>query len=350
MYTSFQIKNFRNFKDLTLTDLERINLITGLNNVGKTNLLEALFVYSGAYNPELIVRVNAIRGISSMKVESAPWADTPWDSFFYDFDTDKVAELIGLSHAGSTHQVRFRVIRDIAEVADNVSLQQAIRETEAANNLLELVYEKDGKSRIYYQLIALSGVQTVPAPPPSPSPVHFFHSRVRVEAAQDAERFSNLQSNRQLIVKALKIMEPSLDDIEVLVFLGTPMLHGKIQETSRPLALMGGGLTKLASLVLGIGMAAEGVVLIDEIENGFHHSVLPGVWETISQTARHFNTQVFATTHSFECISAAHGVFEKDSHYDFRLMRLERIDDDTRAITYDKESLDAAIEIGLEVR
>jgi len=43
MYQSFRIKNFRGFRDLTLDSLERINLIAGKNNVGKTALLEAIF-------------------------------------------------------------------------------------------------------------------------------------------------------------------------------------------------------------------------------------------------------------------------------------------------------------------
>ncbi|MBN1565485.1 MAG: AAA family ATPase, partial [Anaerolineae bacterium] len=43
MYTSFHIKNFRGFRDLTLDGLARVNLIAGGNNVGKTALLEAIF-------------------------------------------------------------------------------------------------------------------------------------------------------------------------------------------------------------------------------------------------------------------------------------------------------------------
>jgi AAA15 family ATPase/GTPase len=63
MYTSFEITNFRCFDHLKLDNLARVNLIAGKNNVGKTALLEALFVHCGAYNPELAVRLNSFHRI-----------------------------------------------------------------------------------------------------------------------------------------------------------------------------------------------------------------------------------------------------------------------------------------------
>ena len=90
--------------------------------------------------------------------------------------------------------------------------------------------------------------------------------------------------------------------------------------------------------------------MIDEIENGFHHSVLSLVWAAIGEAARRYDTQVFATTHSFECIEAAHEAFCENRPYAFRLHRLDRVENETKVITYDQETLGAAIRSGLEVR
>jgi AAA15 family ATPase/GTPase len=117
-----------------------------------------------------------------------------------------------------------------------------------------------------------------------------------------------------------------------------------------PLPLMGEGMVRLASLVLAISNAQDGFVLIDEIENGLHHSILSKLWSAVGEVSRQFNTQVFATTHSNECIAAAHKAFRESGAYDFRLHRLERIKETILAITYDQETLEAAIEAGLEVR
>ena len=111
-------------------------------------------------------------------------------------------------------------------------------------------------------------------------------------------------------------------------------------------------MARLSSIALAIGSTRNGVVLVDEIENGLHHSVMKKVWGGIAQFAREFNVQVFATTHSWECIRSAHEAFSEDELYDFRLHRLERIKDtdDVRAVTYDQETLDIALKKELEVR
>jgi AAA15 family ATPase/GTPase len=70
MYKSFEIKNFRGFKELKIENLKRLNLIAGKNNAGKTAILEALFIHCGVLNPELVPVVNAIRGYDIIKLKN----------------------------------------------------------------------------------------------------------------------------------------------------------------------------------------------------------------------------------------------------------------------------------------
>ena len=93
-----------------------------------------------------------------------------------------------------------------------------------------------------------------------------------------------------------------------------------------------------------------GVVLIDEVENGLHHGVMKKVWKALAEAARKENVQIIATTHSWECIQAAHDAFMEMGRYDFRLHRLELIKSKIEAISYDKETLNAALKSELEVR
>ena len=51
MLKKLTIEHFRGFSSFKIDQLARINLIVGKNNVGKTALLEALFLLSGPYNP-----------------------------------------------------------------------------------------------------------------------------------------------------------------------------------------------------------------------------------------------------------------------------------------------------------
>ena len=99
-----------------------------------------------------------------------------------------------------------------------------------------------------------------------------------------------------------------------------------------------------------IANVKNGIVFIDEIENGIHHSIMEKIWTGIAEAARRFNTQVVATTHSRECIASAYSAFNRSERYDFLFHRLERGNGTIEAKTYDKETLEAAIETGFEVR
>jgi hypothetical protein len=96
---------------------------------------------------------------------------------------------------------------------------------------------------------------------------------------EDATHFSELfvAGASQEVVEALKVIEPRLIDLRLLYLSGVPMLYGEIG-VGRPVPLsqMGEGVGRILSIVLEIARARGGIVLIDEIEHGLHHSVSPG--------------------------------------------------------------------------
>ena len=360
MYQSFEVTNFRCFHELNVTNLERVNLIAGVNNVGKTTLLEALFIHCGAYNPQLTLGLNAFRGIGSVAVEIGRMAETPWDSLFNEFDTSKEIKLEGKDKETGVRVLRLNMVSQTEEIAEIGSLIQDSSDMtgEISSSLefprvLKLKNEENGQNS-YYLILDQRGIRVRPIPPPPPFPAIWIGSWNRTPMKEDAGRFGKLEINGQLdvLTDALKIIEPRLRRLSVIVVGDTPMIHGTIDGLDRPVPVpfMGEGIARLTSMVLAIGNSSNGVVLVDEIENGFHHSILHKVWQVIGEAARRFNTQVFATTHSIECVVAAHRAFVKSGIYDFRLHRLERIDETIQDITYPQEVLEAAIEMGLEVR
>ena len=149
-------------------------------------------------------------------------------------------------------------------------------------------------------------------------------------------------------MEALQVIEPRLQSIEDNSSSGAPMIWGDIGLPELiPLSAMGEGMTRIARLVLAISATPDGVILVDEIENGLHHSVLPKVWKVVDTAAKQFNTQVFATTHSFECIEAAHEALGADG---FLLHRLEASGTENRCVTYEPEAISAAMRHYMEVR
>lgn len=75
--------------------------------------------------------------------------------------------------------------------------------------------------------------------------------------------------------------------------------------------------------------------------------MLPDVWRAVSKAAERFNVQVFATTHSFECVQAAHTALGPDG---FRLHRLEAVGGRIRCVTYDDDAIEGVVRHNLEFR
>jgi len=370
MYNSFEVRNFRCFSKLQISNLKRVNLITGVNNIGKTALLEALFLHCGADNPSLALKVNSIRGIEVVKVELGGWANAPWDLLFHEFDTSKKIEMVGENSESGRRWLRLMGLPgpvDLEKLADyikygrdksQISLfapsesQKGLYSSEGAK-VLELQYQDEKVQRNYYMIVDTKGIRVEPIPPSPPFPTFYLSTRVNPLGKNEVERFGALEirGEQESVLRVLQLLEPKLKRLSVVVVAGEPILHGDIgSEQLMPLPVMGEGMVRLANLTIHIGNASNGVVLVDEIENGVHHSILPKVWKALLVSARQFNTQIFATTHSLECIVAAHQAFSESVEYDFRLHRLERVKDEIRVMTYDQEALGAAIDTGFEVR
>ncbi len=113
---------------------------------------------------------------------------------------------------------------------------------------------------------------------------------------------------------------------------------------------MGDGISRLLSIILAIATTKDGVVLIDECENGLHHSVMPRIWKAIGQAAREYNCQVICTTHSYECLAAAQEGLSGDLAEDFSYIRIDRDDGNCTAKHFDHEMLTMAVKNNMEVR
>jgi predicted ATPase len=117
---------------------------------------------------------------------------------------------------------------------------------------------------------------------------------------------------RKAVFKGVQLIDTKIQEV-VLVGRGrdtTPILIYKDGEERIPLSSLGDGMTHLFHLILALVNAKDGFLLIDEFENGLHYTVQPKVWELIFKLAKTLNVQVFATTHSKDCVEGFHAVWE----------------------------------------
>jgi predicted ATPase len=357
MFTSLSIKNFRGFRDLKVDTLDRVNLVAGSNDVGKTALLEAIYLLVGETNLSLIVKINAFRGLERFQGDPDAISEWFWMPLFYKFATQAVVKIEG--QCGDTNLCRAE-LKLVQRTSARVSLGEEItREARRITNgfsarALQVEYANaSGERRVSQMVIDEKGIRVEPPPPPLAFPGYFLTARGRIPLEEDAINLGDLMVEREPydLLEVLQIVEPRLTRVSPIPGTGGTIVYGDIgMGRMLPLALMGDGLGRLTSLILKIATARHGIVLVDEIENGLHYAVMDKVWAAIAKAARLFDVQVFATTHSWECIRAAHQAFEASEEYDFRLHRLDWINDEIRATTYSQEMLSTAIATDLEVR
>ena len=98
----------------------------------------------------------------------------------------------------------------------------------------------------------------------------------------------------------------------------------KSQEQRVPLRSLGDGALRLFGVALALANSRDGFLLIDEAENGIHYSVQRDYWRMVLQAARKNNVQVFATTHSWDCIAAFARAASEDENAEGVLVRLDK--------------------------
>ena len=365
MYTSFSIENFRLFDKLTVEPLARVNLIAGDNNVGKTALLEALWLLGHPTAPREALRVFQWRG-SNNYGQAELFAD-----LFFQFNAGLAINIraedmqeCGSDTLGITRQDRSQqALFDWSSVSENEWEDDAIANFDFDN---ELVFEHTNESGIKFRSSVWLDAETVSgrlrpilresresAVTPR-RPCAFEHPKSKYNARALAALFgrAEMAEYRTSLEAIVRSLEPRLERlITITDSRGIPAIHGDIGVGRLfPIAIMGEGIKRLLSLSLAFLKAQNGVMLVDEVENGLHHTVLPDVWKNLDWLSREFNVQIFATTHSYECIAAALSAFTELESSELNLHRLYRRGGKSKAITYTKEMLDTNIEYSWELR
>ena len=363
MLQSVHIRNFRGLKDLKVEGLGRINLFAGRNNSGKTALLEALSLLAGAGWPNLAFNRPVARGADVLaEAESAPGSqvsavtvrESLWKPMFHGLDLRGCIEV----------EARHSKLGDLSLIVDfarqrNVEITVGSlggKSVAQLQDTLGFIYTSSGRSKVTSQafLDEKSQPQAVytgetDADPNLPFPSAHLSSR-GLGHLQDARNLGEVRRRKQgdLVLKALRIIEPRLESIEENTSSGVPMIWGDIGfDELVPLSAMGEGLGRSARLFTALIHIKGGIVMVDEIENGFHHSVVPKVWEAIDEMSRDFGVQVFATTHSRECVRAAYKALGDEG---FVYHRLHADEDGNRCVTYDPVALSGSFRHNFEIR
>ncbi|MCY3831566.1 MAG: AAA family ATPase [Chloroflexi bacterium] len=302
MYKSFRVKNFRCFKDLQINDLGRVNLIAGKNNTGKTALMEAMYIHSGNRDTRTLLRSSQPEWTLRYRTHLLPDFDerdrsvVSWDTVFHDFNSSEEIDLSAetfdsepsLFDGPYESSVKLAAKSLDSHDLDDILAQLRVEEVDSFTDIDILAVTADyTRQSTYFAILDGSLVRSRQ----KTKPLHksdFLFPRQILNEEINSTRFTNMRRQQRIpiLLTALKVVEPGLNGLELWYDGRRPLIKCGIG-LSQPLSLgdLGDGMNRVASLILAMSEVSGGVMFIDEIENGIHHSVQEQVWQAIGQAS-----------------------------------------------------------------
>lgn len=357
LISGLSLKGFKGFSDFEISQLSRITLLGGRNNVGKTTILEALFMFFDRLNAQMILRQFGMRGVGVIPFDP----QSMWAPVFFDYNLDKEVEIsIIIDGKKETLRLAYNPRYEASSISAKnaapgfIPTQIKTDQKPSPSFSLDITYESKGGKQVAHLLMGLNSLELrTERMQLSSRPATIISARNTNNTAEDAQRFGQLDiiGKQDTIVKFLNIIEPRLKALSSVAMGDTSLIHGDIGLSRKiPVSYMGDGISRLLSIILAIATTKNGVVLIDECENGIHHSVMPEIWKAIGQAAREYNCQVICTTHSYECLAAAQEGMSGHLAEDFSYIRIDREEKRCVAKKFTHEMLTLALKNNLEVR
>jgi predicted ATPase len=161
-----------------------------------------------------------------------------------------------------------------------------------------------------------------------------------------------LTEDEPVVLTALQTIEPNIERLASVGSRPTRVMRRggidmRIGGQRLPIGTMGDGIWRLLGVALALVRSRGGVLLVDEIDTGLHYSVLAKMWRLVLETSARLDIQVFATTHSRDCVESLAQV-SRDGGHDISLQRVER--EREQAVAFTESELMRAAERGIEVR
>lgn len=307
---SLSIKNFRCVENLELGDFGNINLILGNNNIGKTTILESIFLLVGISNPILLLNIDNFRGLNHNDSEDFRF-------FFRDLDYNNKPELSAVLFNKESRGLRIIPelrIQGTNTIISSSGTNQSPDNSMVADSLtfdfsLKAPHSREEKYKSTLRLVN-GAFENIPPKSYTEKLYGIFMGAGYHQNPDLHKRLDKLltEKRKDEIISGLKLLNPRIRDIS-LGSNGIILLD--LEGISRliPSNLLGSGTNRLISFLVYIHSIKNGIFIIDEIENGFHFSVMPSIWNLLIRASKLYNVQLFISTHNIEILRALSNCF-----------------------------------------
>lgn len=346
--TSFKAVHYRGIDGLSFPRLANANLVTGVNGIGKTAVIEAMWLFAERYNTLFLWNPDLQRSDNPILDPIAKLANG-------------VLELEGMENE-SLHSLKatFKKVGGVSDASLPIPISTensfvgspTIGQIDTELDGIPAGQKNTGMFSTPWGTVAFHTHEPVSERPTNAAlTAKFQHETPEVlfYIYSDMVRKNHKDDFRN----AVNLIFPKVVDVGILTDkTGEPYLSAVTDDgVQLPLHDLGGGVVRLCRLFLGFFVARGGVLFVDEMENGLHHSVLKDVWARGRAWMRQWNVQLVVTTHSAECIDAALAAFE-DAPDDLAIHRLSRNEKTGKveATTFTGETLEGVRDLDLETR
>ncbi len=363
MIRTLRLENYRSFEEYALRDLAKVNLLVGPNNCGKTSILEAVHLLASRGNPLVLTNSATRRGELDFRVDDQGRRSslTPLHHHFHGHQLAPGTYFAITSNDG-LGSVRMQIEEaeddqtlDIFEIETATATPLALRICRGDDKDVAVSLTEDGSLEWGFVTRRRRALESIGKPLPAT-----FVTAESLYAREMAAAWDQvvIQGRKSEVVEAMRILQKDLRSIDFLTGdrgARTPSTAGIVlgfQAGSPPVPIgsYGDGMRRLLALSLSLVRAAHGFLLIDEIDTGLHWTVMEEMWKLVVDNALRSSIQIFATTHSHDCIIGLASLLRTrpDLWEAVSVQKIER--GLVRSVSFDAEAIIAADDLSIELR
>ncbi len=286
-FSNFNIEKYKKFNSLKIKNLNKVNIFAGINNAGKSSLLEAFYMMTKLGDTQVFQVMS--------KHRKKHHGELRYSNIF-----NTLPEKVLMSAQFNDKSIELdSYIDDITDVNIN-NMSGFIGRFTSHCNFIDnnYIYHSDyyEKKVQHYASTNYSLCNSV---------ISFSNSIDDELVFTECYKKSVSNGTKSKVIRFIKEnIDHTIEDIELSDSDGTFVVTYQDPSLNMDLSLYGDGLQKIFYLGIKFAACSNGVLLLDEIENGIHKDLLCQFTKLIQELADQYNVQVFVTSHSKECIDA----------------------------------------------
>ena len=357
MLRNLTFQGFRGIDSLELTDLGFVNVFVGSNGAGKTTILEAASIVCNPLAPGWLTTLNGWREMPPFDANSQDGLQ----SFFHEMASEPIRFKWDASDGGGELVIRPRWGLGIVTATtptDPLSPASVSSTGSASERIQGVDYE-------YRPFGGSPGTQTMTLIPNGihvqgdgsatarPLGAFYIHAR-RATSVGETATLLTLATERRTedrVIQAMRRVDPRVVRLVPGYRQRAPIILADIGLRQLiPANVLGDGFCRVLLMVTGALSDKAGLLLVDEVDSGLHHSVMKGFWESLLELRKFRDFQVLCTTHSEDMLRSTVDAFE-NSPDALRVFRIDRSPTNHLSLQkYDFELLRDATVAGMDVR